>query len=218
MTKIFISFLWSIKERIRNSKISYFSYFDKESHISNKASLGRFVIFKNSSINDFSYIGPNSSIMNTEIGKYCSISKNVNIGLPTHPINFISTSPIFFSNSNATGYHWREDKVFEDMPKKVVIGNDVWIGLNVSILGGVKIGDGAIIGSHALVTKDVEPYTIVGGVPAKLIRKRFPDLTAQMLLKLGWWNKPEELLKKNIDLFVLDIDQNTLDILGDKIK
>lgn len=79
-----------------------------------------------------------------------------------------------------------------------MIGSDVWIGYEAVILSGVKIGDGAIIGARAVVTRDVEPYAIVGGVPARLIRKRFSDDTIDTLMKLRWWDWPHERIKRNI--------------------
>ena len=80
----------------------------------------------------------------------------------------------------------------------IVIGNDVWIGYEAVILAGVTIGDGAVIGARAVVTKDIPPYTIVGGVPAKPIRKRFPQETIDHLLKIKWWNWPEERIRQHI--------------------
>ena len=82
----------------------------------------------------------------------------------------------------------------------IVIGNDVWIGYEAIVLSGVTIGDGAIIGTRAVVTKDVPPYTIVGGIPAKPIRKRFSDEVISKLLELQWWNWPENRIKENIDV------------------
>ena len=80
----------------------------------------------------------------------------------------------------------------------IVIGNDVWIGYEAVILAGVTIGDGAVIGARAVVTKDIPPYTIVGGVPAKPIRKRFSQETIDLLLKIKWWNWPEERIRQHI--------------------
>lgn len=85
------------------------------------------------------------------------------------------------------------------MPIKSVIGNDVWIGFEAVILSGVTIGGGAIIGTRAVVTKDVPPYTIVGGIPAKPIKKRFSEDVISKLLKIQWWNWPENRVKQNID-------------------
>ena len=92
----------------------------------------------------------------------------------------------------------------------MTIGNDVWIGENAVILGGISIGDGAVIGAGAIVTKDVPPYTIVGGVPAKKIRSRFPDDIVKMLLKIQWWNLEEDILKENIYFFQQNLSEDNL--------
>ena len=103
--------------------------------------------------------------------------------------------PIFFEE---WGLDIKEITNTQDNKGDIVIGNDVWIGFESVILSGVTIGDGAIIGTRAVVTKDVPPYTIVGGVPAKPIRKRFSDDVISELLKLQWWNWSENRIKKNI--------------------
>ncbi|MFQ6793603.1 MAG: CatB-related O-acetyltransferase [Thomasclavelia sp.] len=162
-----------------------------------------------SEIGKGTYIGKNCNISNTHIGKYCSIGKNLNIIIGTHPSNgFVSTHPAFFSVRKQAGFTFaNEDKFDEikyvDKTNKICvhIENDVWIGANVSILQGVKIGNGAIIGANALVTKDVAPYTIIGGVPAKVINKRFEDDQIRKLLKLKWWNFDDMHLKESYDLF-----------------
>lgn len=196
----------SIRIRLKNRKISILSFFDDFSTISDKVLINRFCIIRDSKVGDYTYIGPNSSINNVVIGKYCSISKNVNIGLAVHPINFISTSPIFFSPINGTGYSWAKTKMFDDSPKKVFIGNDVWIGMNVSIMGGITIGDGAIIGSHSLITKNVEPYAIVGGVPAKKIKMRFDDEIISQLIASEWWDYPKSKILDKISIFNRKLD------------
>jgi acetyltransferase-like isoleucine patch superfamily enzyme len=130
---------------------------------------------------------------NPIIGRYCSIGANFSIGEPSHPTDWLGTSSFQYEKSKFA-YH-NEMKSFvpckrETAPNKYgnVIGNDVWIGSNVMILKGVKVGDGAIIAAGAVVVKDVAPYTIVGGVPARLIRDRFPDpFLVTELLKLKWW-------------------------------
>ncbi len=115
-----------------------------------------------------------------QIGKFCSIA---------YPF------PIFFEE---WGLDVKEITSAWDNKGDIVIGNDVWIGFEAVVLSGVTIGDGAIIGTRAVVTKDVPPYTIVGGVPAKPIRKRFSDDVISELLKLQWWNWSESRIKKNI--------------------
>jgi acetyltransferase-like isoleucine patch superfamily enzyme len=142
-----------------------------------------------------SYI--NSGIIRSycEIGRYCSIGRNVSIGLGNHDINGLSTSP-FFEHLIPQG----SLKLASETPiRRVIIGNDVWIGDNVMISSGVTIGDGAVLAGGAVITKDVEPYTIVGGIPAKLIRSRFPPETIEQLKIIKWWEiKPENLLKLNL--------------------
>ena len=133
------------------------------------------------------------------IGKFCSIACGAKFLFTSgnHSLKSLSnyTFPIFFDewdldSKNITSA-W-------DNKGDTVIGNDVWIGYDAIIMPGVKIGDGAIIGTRAVVTKDIPPYTIVGGVPAKPIRKRFDDKTIEKLLSIKWWNWDKEKIKQNI--------------------
>lgn len=154
-----------------------------------------------------SYIGADSNL-NAVIGRYCSIASNVKCVAGSHPSNtFVSTHPAFFSTKRQAGFTYVEENlyredIFVDNEKHLVkIGNDVWIGSNVLLLPGITIGDGAIIAAGAVVTKDVEPYAIVGGVPAKKIKKRFTDDEISFLLKFKWWDKSSVWLKQNHKLF-----------------
>lgn len=133
------------------------------------------------------------------IGKFCSIACGAKFlfNSANHTLASLSTYPfpLFFDE-------WELEKtnVTEAWDNKgdIIVGNDVWIGYEAVILAGVMIGDGAIIGTRAVVTKDVPPYTVVGGVPAKPIRKRFNDETVTELLKLKWWDWSEEKISQNI--------------------
>ena len=162
-----------------------------------------------STIGKSSYIANNSSITYAKIGKFCAIGDNVRICLGNHPTShFVSVHPCFYSKfGQGTPSYVKEDLFsghkFLDPDQKYVVevGNDVWIGNNVSILDGIKIGDGAIIGIGSIVTKDIEPYSIVGGVPARIIKKRFSDDEIQYLKKLEWWNKPDEWIRDNAHNF-----------------
>jgi acetyltransferase-like isoleucine patch superfamily enzyme len=146
------------------------------------------------------YCACNCQIMHCEIGRFCSIGPEVFIGAGIHPTSLISTFPGFYSR-NAHTINFRVDEsIAENAP--VVIGNDVWIGGRVIVFGGITVGDGAIIGGGSLVTKDVEPYTIVGGVPARLIRKRFSDESIKQLLDYSWWNKDDEFISAHANFFV----------------
>lgn len=130
-------------------------------------------------------------IRNVKIGRYCSVAKHVDIGLPQHPVDWLSICPRqYFRNfKNWSGITGKNVEVcsFSGEAKMTEIGNDVWIGDHAVIMGGVKIGDGAIVAAGAVVTKDVPPYAIVGGVPAKVIKYRFDETTICRLLELQWW-------------------------------
>jgi len=168
-----------------------------------------------------SYIANNSDIRKTKVGKYCSIGDNVRTGIGLHPSReFVSTHPAFFSLNKQAGFTFVENQKFEehkyvDEENKyfVVIGHDVWVGNNVIIMDGITIGNGAIVAAGSVVTKSVEPYCIVGGVPAKLIRKRFTDEQIANLEKIKWWNWDLGRLREKHKIFC-DINDFISDING----
>ena len=155
-----------------------------------------------------SYIGSNCHI-SAKIGRFCSISDNVATVNGLHPTKeLVSTHPAFYSPANNTGISFTDVSSFEEFAYAVEkaklaveIGNDVWIGYGATILAGVKLGDGAIVAAGAVVTKDVEPYAIVGGVPAKTIKYRFSEEEIKDLLKLCWWDRDLDWLKANAEKF-----------------
>ncbi|MGQ0827064.1 MAG: CatB-related O-acetyltransferase [Bacteroidota bacterium] len=157
---------------------------------------------RDSELGDFSYVARNSQIYNTTVGKFTSIGPNVSTGMGAHPsAGFVSTHPLFYSRlGQSSGLVIVDKDIFNEFPP-TEIGNDVWVGNNAIIKYGVKIGDGAIIGAGAVVTKDVEPYSIVGGVPAKIIKYRFSQDQIEFLQNFKWWNKDLEWIKSNKDLF-----------------
>lgn len=139
------------------------------------------IVSSDVSIGKYSYVNPHSTLENCTVGNYCSISAGVNICPGEHDLYAISTHPLFAR---------------DEIPKRapVVIGHDVLISLNAVILKGVHIGNGAVIGAGAVVTKDVEPYEIVGGVPAKHIGWRFDPETRERIEQSRWWEKePNEI-------------------------
>jgi virginiamycin A acetyltransferase len=142
-------------------------------------------------IGDHSYVTVNGYIFSGEIGKYCSIGPNCMIGMPEHPLSYASTSPAIYGPDNI--FHIAPS--WEDVSNPPHIGNDVWIGINATILQGVTIGDGAVIAAGSVVVKDVPPYTIVAGVPAKIIKRRFDENQIQYLQSLRWWDLPEAELQ-----------------------
>ena len=154
-------------------------------------------------VGDYTYGKPNILFWDNKtrlaIGKFCSIARNVTFILGgNHRMDWITTYPF-----SALSDDWIAAKGFQGHPStngNINIGNDVWIGYGVTILSGVTVGDGAVIGAKSVVTKDVDPYTIVAGNPANIIRKRFTESQIQRLLKLKWWNWPKEKIEKNIHL------------------
>lgn len=147
----------------------------------------------NVSIGHYSYIGRNSYVDNTTIGNFCSIGPNFTCGIGIHSVNSLSTAPCFYSTRKQCGYSFSsKDKCDEVLP--VTIGSDVFVGANVTILSGVSIGDGAVVAAGAVVVKDVPPFAIVGGVPAKIIRFRFSNDIINKLLDIKWWNWSDEQL------------------------
>lgn len=167
--------------------------------------LGNNVIMINSSIGDFSYISDGSVISETEMGKFCSIGPNVRIAPGKHPTHtFVSTHPAIYSNPDYCMKNF-QTKDYHNPKRNVIIGNDVWICANAVIADGVTVGDGAIIAANAVVNSDVEPYSIVGGIPATFIRKRFKDEQINVLNGSKWWDQSLDWIEKNSDIF-LDIE------------
>lgn len=180
----------------------------KLSSIGNNISIYNNSIVSYCTLGDFSYIAQNSRIYNSSIGKFSSIGPEVLIGLGKHPTNFISTNPVFYSNATRHGSLFSEKQLFEEYDS-CSIGNDVWIGARAIILDGITIGDGAIIAANSVVTKDVEPYSIVGGVSAKFIKYRFSEEKIKELENMKWWDWSADKIKMNIDLFQKKIDSSS---------
>lgn len=187
----------SVLSKIKNTSFEGYNY------------VGKFSRLIASDVGKGTYIGSNSIIVNTNIGRYCSIGSDVMIVFGSHPAKqFVSTHPAFYSLNNPVGLNYCPQKLYdefkyvdEDHKYYCNIGNDVWIGNGVKILQGVTVGDGAIIATGAVVTKDVLPYEIVGGVPARTIGERFCKEEIMFLMKLKWWEKDEPWIRENIGLF-----------------
>lgn len=157
-------------------------------------------------IGDYSYSGSNTTINFSSIGKFCSLARNVDIGGFDHDYHKVTTMPLFRFDQLLGG---GDPEVNET--ELCEIGNDVWIAAGTQILHKVSVGDGAVIGGGAVVTKDVPPYAIVAGVPAKIVKYRFDDKTIDNLLEIKWWDWPKEILLANIEWMIQnDINPDTL--------
>ena len=165
------------------------------SHIDKTSVIGTSCNVLRTQMGKYSYCGNDCQIVNAEIGAFCSISDHVFVGGAEHPMDRVSMSPVF-QNTRHSGPSKRFAYFESPKTKRTIIGNDVWIGHGVTIKQGVVIGDGAVIGAGAVVTKDIPPYAIAVGVPARVIKFRFNESQIESLLQLKWWDKPKEELRR----------------------
>lgn len=165
----------------------------RSSHLSKKSAIWNDCLIINSVIDDYSYISDHTSIYYTKIGKFCSIASYCSIGGASHPVEYVSTSPVFLEGRNALGMHFSKHRY--EPYKQILIGNDVWIGSKCCIKGGINIADGAVIGMGSVLLEDVGPYEIWAGNPAHFKKKRFDDEVINNLLKLKWWEFTEDELR-----------------------
>ncbi|APX61844.1 CatB-related O-acetyltransferase [Acinetobacter schindleri] len=186
-------YYFKVKNRLKFNQIKLRNFSNKKFlrkiKISQDAQIEPYTIFNNvsclNSLGSFSYTQSNLGA-GVKAGRYCSISYGISIMGAHHFPEWASTSPIFYNSD----YHDLENPKIspsERSERRINIGNDVWIGSNVTLKPNINIGDGAIIASHSVVTKDVPPYSVVGGIPAKIIKMRFPDPIIEKFMKFEWW-------------------------------
>ena len=193
--------LFSIK-KLTCKHVSFLSLWDNKSVFTPYTHILRGAKLNNVKVGKYSRIGFNCRITNAEIGNFSVFAAECIAGVGQHPTNMLTSHSIFYKKGN---WGWHDDWVkypegFEEN-KKIIIGNDVWIGRRSIIMDGVKIGDGAIVASGAVVTKDVPPFAIVGGIPAKVIKYKFSQEVIDRLEEIKWWNLPDDEITKVIDLF-----------------
>ena len=175
------------------SKVSLLALLS-DAEIDKNAAIHSYTRFYRSRIGKYSYIGRNCFVTNTTIGSFCSIAGKCEIGGTSHPLDWVSTSSTFHKWENVfrKNFARHEFEIFH----ATVIENDVWIGTGAMIRAGVHIGTGAVIGMGAVVTKDIGPYEIWAGNPARLIRKRFDDETIKRLLETEWWAADDDTIER----------------------
>lgn len=150
-------------------------------------------------IGRYTYTGRNTTIWHSQIGAFCSLSWNVSIGGANHDYTRVTTHSFIYSGD--FGLLPPDEEIYDRFSTPCIIGNDVWIAANACICRGAIVGNGAVIAAGSVVTKDVEPYTIVGGVPARPIKKRFSEDIIQRLEKICWWELPADVIKDNFQCF-----------------
>ena len=206
-----LKYLWGFFLNLFHPGIVLGALVDGRSRISRRAKVYFFAKVFDSEVDAYTYVCPGTQISGASIGKFWSIGPGCRIGLPTHHLEYISTSPVFTDRSNPLGISWT-DRSDETSLNRTLLGNDIWIGAGVTILGGVTVGDGAVIGAGAVVTKNVPPYAVVAGVPAKIIRYRFDDETIRGLMQRKWWEQTDHVLKQLVPFFQKkDFDWEALD-------
>jgi chloramphenicol O-acetyltransferase type B len=165
----------------------------KNSTVHSTSKLESGTSFYSSTMGKFSFCGYDCEIVNADIGSFTSIANCVVIGGGRHPMEWVGMSPVFYEGRDSVNAKFSEH--VRQQPRRVSIGHDVWLGRSVIVLPGVTIGDGAVVGAGSVVTKEVPPYAIVAGNPARLIRYRFSELLRSRLLSARWWDLNDRELR-----------------------
>lgn len=174
----------------------------REAHIGTQCEVLEDCVLEYCELGDFSYIGERTMVADATIGKFCAIAAHVRIGAPNHPIDRPSMHRFTYCPEYYSDDVQRDQAFFQDRhASRVHIGNDVWIGHGAVVLSGVTVGDGAVLAAGAIVSRDVPPYTIVGGVPARIIRERFSRDTVKQLEDIAWWDWPLPLIMERLGCF-----------------
>jgi len=197
MVSYFTSLL-SLK-KITHKNVSFLAYWDKKTTFTKDSEIRYFVKLKACKIGKYSRVNPDCKLANTIVGNFTAIGRNTSCGLGKHPLNYVSTQNIFYKKNNMNN-RWVKPINMGPIPP-ITIGNDVWIGVEAMVLDGITIGDGAVVGARTVVTKDVPPYAIVVGVPAKIVKYRFDQEVIDRLLEIKWWDFTDKQLDTHVEFF-----------------
>lgn len=200
MVKLMFDYLRDLKVILKSH---FFKKFTNKTVFAEKTILFKRINISNCQIGRYTYFAGNGSINNAKIGAFCSIADGVHIGIGTHPTDWVSTHPCTFSKATIFPYRIFGKKSQLTESSEVTIGNDVWIGLNAIILDGVRIGNGVVVAAGSIVTKDVDDYCIVAGVPARVIKRR---ASLENINDISWWDLDDDKLA----LFLKGIDDAAL--------
>ncbi len=181
-----------------------------------RVSINRRNYIHDSEFDGMTYTGRNVTVHCARIGKCVSIASNVEIGAAGHDMSHVSLMPAMMFEYAKTGRY--SASYDADLKIKTEVGGDVWIGSGAIILGGVRIGDGAVIGAGAVVTHDVEPFSVVAGVPARVLRYRFPPELAERLRDVAWWTWDTRDIARHSDALSADLDESVLDVLEEAAR
>lgn len=194
----YIKSVFSLK-KLTHKALSPLAYWDTGSSFTKFSEIRRFAKLHQSHIGKYTRVNDFCQFARVTIGNFSAIGMNTIMGLGRHPLNYASTQSIFYKNNNMKN-DWVKSIDFEQgIPIRV--GNDVWVGRNCTVMDGVTIGDGAVIATGAIITKDIPPYAIAGGVPAKVIKYRFSEEIIERLLEIKWWNFSDEEITAHIGFF-----------------